>query len=327
MIKNKKGALEFSFAWIFAIVAGVLILLLAIYGVVKFINLNKTEISAQTAKGITVLLNPLESAFEESARKPMVLPIETRIYTTCENDTFESVFGKQTIRTSQKLSNEWSNEEVNVPFYNRYVFSKNPAQGKRFYLFSKSVEIPFKIADLIYVISTDDKYCFVNPPGDIEDEIEGLIGETPKEYENFILENRKSDCPDGSTTVCFSGECDIYVSRNSNSAGRITKSSETTWYEGDALMYAAIFSSKKDYECQVDRLMSRAEQLYELYWDKAEFLSSQRDICSPPLRAEIIRMLDLLRHFQDSEDLSVIYDMAEEIETKNNANNECRLWY
>ena len=36
------------------------------------------------------------------------------------------------------------------------------------------------------------------------------------------------------------------------------------YYEGDALMYAAIFSEKEDYECQLDRLMNRAEQLFKI---------------------------------------------------------------
>ena len=37
--------------------------------------------------------------------------------------------------------------------------------------------MPFKIADLIYITSTNDKYCFVDAPDDIEDEIKDLIGD------------------------------------------------------------------------------------------------------------------------------------------------------
>jgi hypothetical protein len=46
-----------------------------------------------------------------------------------------------------------------------------------FYVFSTPFEMPFKIADLIYITSTKDKYCFISPPEDIEEELEGLIGE------------------------------------------------------------------------------------------------------------------------------------------------------
>jgi hypothetical protein len=322
MIKNKKGAMEFSFAWIFAIIAGAIILSLAIYGVVKFMKIQGSEIDAQTAMGIGVLLNPLESGFEDSKRVLMEISTDTRIYTGCSND---SIFGRQTITTSQKLSGEWSNEGVNVPFQNRYIFSKNPVQGKDFYVFSKPFEMPFKIADLIYVTSTEDKYCFVNPPGEIEDEIKLLIGENVRENENFILESRKVNCPSESTQICFDTQsgCDIYVNRNLR---RVQRSSETVWYEGDALMYAAIFSNKKDYECQIDRLMNRTEQIYEIYQDKAEFILKKTN-CDSQLDVEIMRMINLLINFQDSEDLSVISDMSEEIEKKNKAYPECRLWY
>jgi len=322
MIKNKKGAMEFSFAWIFAIIAGAIILSLAIYGVVKFMKIQGSEIDAQTAMGIGVLLNPLESGFEDSKRVLMEISTDTRIYTGCNND---SIFGRQTITTSQKLSGEWSNEGVNVPFQNRYIFSKNPVQGKDFYVFSKPFEMPFKIADLIYVTSTEDKYCFVNPPDEIEDEIKLLIGENVRENENFILESRKVNCPSESTQICFDTQsgCDIYVNRNLR---RVQRSSETVWYEGDALMYAAIFSNKKDYECQIDRLMNRTEQIYEIYQDKAEFVLKKTN-CDSQLDVEIMRMINLLINFQDSEDLSVISDMSEEIEKKNKAYPECRLWY
>ena len=139
-MKNKKGAIEFSFAWIFAIIAGMFILFLAIYGVIKFIHLQKTEIDAETAKGIGVLTNPFEAGFESSTRDRITLPTLTRIYLDCDNG---SIFGRQIISTSEKLSNRWSEEDgrlTEVSFQNRYIFGKNPVEGKSFYMFSKPFE-------------------------------------------------------------------------------------------------------------------------------------------------------------------------------------------
>jgi len=37
-MRNKKGAMDISFGWIFAVVVGAFILFLTIYGVIKFVN-------------------------------------------------------------------------------------------------------------------------------------------------------------------------------------------------------------------------------------------------------------------------------------------------
>ncbi|MGY4884963.1 MAG: hypothetical protein ACP5NZ_05280 [Nanobdellota archaeon] len=327
-MRNKKGAIEFSFGWIFAIVAGVFILVLAIYGVIKFVNLQKSEIDAETAKGIGILTNPFESGFESSARDRIVLPTVTRIYLDCDNG---SIFGRQIISTSEKLSNHWSEENgglTEVSFQNRYIFGKNPVEGKYFYMFSKPFEMPFKVGDLIYLTSSDDKYCFIDPPNEIEEELEDLIvkdeeGEV-SEYENFILVNRKTDCPRESTKICFSGECDVYVSRNLPK-NYVQKRSSRVYYEGDALMYAAIFSDDELYECQLDRLMNRTEQLFEIYNSKSKFIF-QKAGCNSEMDLELIEMLALIKGFQNSRDIYPIYLLSNILEIKNEQSQNCKLW-
>jgi hypothetical protein len=107
-MKNKRGDFEFSFAWIFAIIAGIFILGIAIYGVIKFMDISKTEIDAKTAMSIGVLINPLESSFESAKRSVIVTHGDTRIYTDCSN---LSTFGKQIIRTSKKTYDQWGEDE------------------------------------------------------------------------------------------------------------------------------------------------------------------------------------------------------------------------
>ena len=60
-IKMKKGFLQISFAWLFAIIVGIFILFLAIYGVTKLINVGQYQIDSETAKNLGILLNPLET--------------------------------------------------------------------------------------------------------------------------------------------------------------------------------------------------------------------------------------------------------------------------
>jgi len=321
MKKNKNGALEFSFAWIFAIIAGLFIIFLAIYGVTKFIGLENAAGNAESAKDIGVLMNPLESSFEALKRTMMTTPVETRIYTTCSNN---SLFGEQTIRTSQKVYNKWSDEGVDVAFQNKYIFSKDPVDGKNFYLFSESFEVPFKVADLIYLTSASDKYCFLNSPNDVEQEIKALKGSIISPNENFFLFTNSVDCPDGSIKVCFKRgvrNCPIEVYTQSNF---VVKDGKTMYYQGNALMYAAIFSNKEDYECQLDRLMGRAEELYKIYVEKSKFVFMKTG-CDSGMGADLILLSNVMKNFQNSNDLSQIYSMSSDINTQN-GNSECRLW-
>src|SRR3989344_7386881 len=105
MIKNKKGQLQISFAWIFAIVIGAVILFLAIYISTKVVKTGETAVGAKTGKEISVLLNPLETGTEESVVVSLNMPVETRIYNQCSNS---SNFGKQIIKISQKSFNKWT---------------------------------------------------------------------------------------------------------------------------------------------------------------------------------------------------------------------------
>ena len=71
---------------------------------------------------------------------------------------------------AQKDFNKWGDVSVDVGFENKYIFSDREVEGKKFYVFSKPFEFPFKVTDLIYMTSSLKKYCFVNAPEDIEEE-------------------------------------------------------------------------------------------------------------------------------------------------------------
>jgi hypothetical protein len=324
-MRNKRGAIEFSFSWIFAILVGAFILFLAIYGVIKFVDIQKTSKGAEGSMSIGVLTNPLETSFESVKRGMIITPSETRIWTNCSNASRDSpIFGKQIIATSEKSYNQWGQESVNVNFKNKYIYSKNPVEGKKFYVFSKPFEFPFKISDLIYLTSVTDKYCFINPPSEIEDELNDLRGQVVSENENLFIEDVIGKCPSESIFICFNGEtnCDVSVHRGVGVVQR--KNEKPVYFQGDALMYAAIFSDRQDYECQLDRLMNRTEQLFEIYSDKSRLIL-QKSGCNSELDVELVQMLALIKGFQDSADLSVIYILAEDMNNKNEY-AECKLW-
>ncbi len=307
-IFNKKGALEISFAWLFAIIAGIFILALAIYISVKFISTEQTSIDAKTGKEIGILLNPLETSFETAKTTFFSVPVETRIYNICNDG---GAFGKQTIQISQKSFNKWTETNVDVSFPNKYIFSDSYAEGKKFYIFSKPFEFPFKVADLIYITSSLKEYCFISPPEDIEDEISDLS------QENLRIEN----CSEDSINVCFSkgSDCDIYVNYE---AGYVEKMGKKINFEGDSLMYAGIFADREIYECQLKRLIKRIGQLAVIYKNKADFISKKG--CNSNLN--LAALSNSADSFSGSADINLLSLTAEEIREENEANEGCRLW-
>src|SRR3990167_565357 len=94
-IASKNGFLEISFAWLFALIVGAVILFLAIYTTTKVVKTEQTTIDAETAKRIGILLNPLETEFETGKTTSIILPSETKIYNGCNNI---GIFGRQLIR-------------------------------------------------------------------------------------------------------------------------------------------------------------------------------------------------------------------------------------
>jgi len=305
---NKKGFLQISFQWLFAIIVGAIILFLAIYAVSKFSSTNEATSGTKINAQLSALLNPLESSFETSKITPLNLGTETRIYPLCDSD---GGFGIQSIKTSQKSFNKWSTPGIGSNVKNRYLFLENPVQGKNFYVFSKPFEFPFKITDLMYIISENDNYCFKNAPSNIKEEIIQL---KPKSI--FI-----EDCPDNSIKVCFNmGVCDINVNTNSN---YVQKNNTIMYFEEDSLMYATIFSPKQYYECQLNRLISREKILIDIYIEKADIISNQK--CYSSIKNELIELKNLLNNFRDSDDLSSIYSKIISINNKNK-NSKCRLW-
>lgn len=311
-MRNKKGFIQISFPWLFAIIVGILILFLAIYGVTRLIRTEQTIQDVKTSQEIGILLNPLETGFEEAKTTSLIFPVDTRLTIGCNQD---GEFGRQTIKVSQKSFNQWTDTDVNTGFSNKYFFSKSLIEGKEILVFSKPFDFPFKVSDLLYLTSDRDIYCFIDAPKEIEEELMNL------NQENILLEN----CSEIENTikVCFTGgsDCDVNVNPISQS---IEKRDGKIYYEGNALMYAGIFADKEIYECQLKRLMTRVKILSELYRDKANLIAGSG--CNTNLDSDLLQLNSLANGFEDSLELFAIIDVVEEAEIKNQQNSLCKLW-
>ncbi len=205
---------------------------------------------------------------------------------------------------------------VDVRFENKYLFSNSTVEGKKFYIFSKPFEFPFKVADLIYLTSAEEKYCFDSGslPEEIKKEIT-QIGQanlapncTGPEYKDYIK-------------VCFNGQlCDINVNYDSYRKTVKKRGQGEVDFVGDALMYAAIFSDNDTYECQVQRLLMRTKELANLYKEKAALMA-----CDSYLGEDLNQLINQLENIKSSSALQGINSIVENIYYKND-NSGCKLW-
>jgi len=304
---NKKGFIQISFTWLFAIIIGAIILFFAIYASVKLMKTEESVSSAEAGREISVLLNPLETGFGEEKTTPLTIPVESRLNNRCESFTG---FGEQEVSVSQKIRGKWTYAGVGSVTYNKYIFSNKSVQGKNFYLFSKPLEFPFKIADLIFLTSAEESYCFIDSPEKIQEELTSLS------QANLFTEN----CPSDSIKVCFEGGEDCVVAVDINDR-TVEKDGSIVYFETDSLMYGAVFSDKEIYECQVQRLMKRLKELAFIYNDKENIIS----VKGCPAEVNLLGLADSASSLRDSSDLVVVKAAADDVEDENER-AYCELW-
>jgi len=307
LLRNKKG-IEMTFPWLFALIAGIIILFLAIFMVTKIVKTDSSALDAATAKKIGVLLNPLETGFEEGRTTSFTLSSPTRIFATCNTN---NIFGKQIIQVSQKSLGKWSDKGLEVIFPNKYIFTREPIEGKTFNLFSKPFYFPFKVSDLIYITTSKETHCFEDPTEDIAEELIAL------NVKNIKIGN----CSESNINICFSGNCEIRI--NQGERDYVEKQDQRLYFHNNSLMYAAIFADKEIYECQVKRLMKRTQNLARLYKEKSVFVSQKG--CNSGLDSDLAVLINKIGDYEDSEDLKEIVRFMETLKNRNE-NTECRLW-
>ncbi len=316
-MKNKKAFLDISFSWIFALIVGAIILGGAIYGVSKFTHSAESISAVKGAQEITILFDSLESSFELIEFKSFTMPVESRIYTSCD---LNGNFGTQGIKLSEKIKSSWSQDTQEITSQNRYLFSDKISEGKTFNIISKPFEFPFKVASLIYVIPSNKGYCFVDAPSNIKKEL-NTLNNSKVPLDQRSIRVGEENCGVGDKKVCFdSSSCDISVNYNQN---YLTKSGDTYYFEGDALMFAAIFSDKGIYDCQVKRLMKRTYSLVNIYLEKDVLLSQKG--CSTSFALELSQVQNFADNFDSTEKFLNLGYILRELENKNRY-SECALW-
>jgi len=317
LIRFKRS--EFGFVWIFAIIVGGAILALAIYGAVNIGISQRFQTDTMLAQKISILLDPMQAGFADATYGKIEFKQETRIDNKCYSEEFGK--SKISLSTRSRVGEEWLNPGVGASNQNKYIFSEEREQGKDIYVFSKPFEFPYKVADMIFMSSK--KYCFIEPPTDVKDEVLGL------KMENIEVFEDKEDCSEDTIKICFDYgfDCDITVygictsgCSDSFEYGYVEKDGEEMDYVED-LMYGAIFSDKNIYDCNVQRMLYRAGNIAEIYGKKADLMNARR--CNTGLKQQILSYSDWLSSTGPEEIIS-LKTQKDELNKKNR--ELCGLW-
>jgi hypothetical protein len=207
-----------------------------------------------------------------------------------------------------------------IPLANKYVFSDAIEQGTSFYFFSKSFNMPFKVADLIFFSS--EEYCFIDAPNVILDDKSAFSS-------NIKIEN----CTGKEIEVCFNDNCNIsvyglcegYSCNSEYDYGYIEKNGKRNYFAGN-LIYAGIFSSPEIYECNFGRLMKRLMQVSSLYSDEVNFIA--RNGCGTAMTSNLLAISQTANSASSKSEQSmvILLEDSERLDNQNTAEGECKLW-
>jgi len=231
---------EFGFVWLFAIIAGVTILLLAIYGATQFGENTRIQNDAQIAKKLTILTDPFEAGFTSATFGTIKFQQEIWIRNLCSDIGFGE--NSLSVKSSSNVGQEYTDVSVSTSISEKYIFSPEESTGTIYYVLSKPFNFPYKISDYIILLSDQTNYCFRSAPQNVEDELRSL--KIP------VISFENCSAKQEFVQVCFGSEvCDISVAGNCESCQNLYETGlvrfsngRTVSYVGN-LLYPAIFSS------------------------------------------------------------------------------------
>jgi hypothetical protein len=321
MILNKKG--EFNFVLLFAIFAGTIILLLAIYGAVKTGSTLTKQNEAELAKSLEIITDPLQAGFAEIATSKIIFKKETIISVSC-NDFGGFGDNVVSVQTKSSTGEDWTVDPFRYTINNKYLFSDSTS-GKTFYVFSEKFATGFNVADLLFI--TPRNFCFVFPPEEIAEKMAGIRATNI----GVRLTNGNNTCKEDAEDVCFDSDgCDIIVTARCNQAqceseydfGIVTDADGTQIPYSGGLMFGAIFTDKDTYECNVKRLLYRASRIADVFSQKIDFMSARG--CDSLMKPDLIAFTALLQN-ATSANLEEIYYASLNLDKKRKLDGGCAL--
>jgi hypothetical protein len=287
-MKQKKAAIEVQFNWVFVMVAGALIL-------VFFFGIVQKQREMSQAKISNSLLTNIESIATGAG---------------VSRGTVQRV-GLPNIGINFDCTEEclcsYSIEDIRKEYHDKIIFAPKLVKGSEIILWTLDWKIPFRVTNVVYATTANDKYFFVydnkdSPmlkmfqdavPPEINAEYVHISQYPALTYENynsakFIFVDTASPPPNNlgihksfrrapvSGLYVTSGGDAFFYDKTSNR--ELNFRQKPSSYFGEQLLFGAVFASGSNtYDCNVISAMSRLKNIITLFIQRTQSLDEQNN--------------------------------------------------
>jgi hypothetical protein len=277
LMRSKKGVVEIQFNWLFALIAGAIILL-----VFTTIIMKQRDVSDASTNAF--LLNSIDSILAGS----------------------ESVAGTAKTVTIPPAVIKFECNSVSIggsskPINAMNVFTPSVLEGSSMITMTKEWDVPYKVNNFVYLTNTNIKYAFVCNPNSpnfnfANDMVKMLPDSVAKEL-YFDVDNILDEGYDEVRIIVFDDSVIIGVPTNLNKAKKVTVlkvfgdkntgelwfyelsentplDHKTSYYITESTLLGAIFTDKPEiYECVMNNALKKFEIVSQIHRGRVGSLS------------------------------------------------------
>ncbi|MDP3917033.1 MAG: hypothetical protein Q8Q42_01980 [Nanoarchaeota archaeon] len=319
-IYRKKGDTSILFNWIFAIIAGAVILMFF----VKFSFVSISGNKMLEGNRILVFLDDKLDAFGVGEGSD----------TINLNDDFKIGFSCGVISSGETANNNFYERSTD-----KVLFSPQILKGDEIKVWTKKWEFPYGIATFFYLGNPKNRILFVAESYNV-DEVLSIADNIPPIFKVQVTDKQKFDPGlflsqvkgyDKFTVVYFGTpsftvnqlkslygvNVEVIIIDLENNTAKIYDSFGNVYdefYIGDEMMYGLIFSGS-GYSCIKERAIQRYQVIDSIYSDKVtRLMGKTKDQTCIDMLNEARKMLDNYRYINEKDDF---YDMFDRIKKQN----------
>lgn len=246
---NKKSQEQFS--WIFVIIAGAIILSFFVMFGFKYIDLQTKKENALLTSSVYNSIYSLQKT-EFSTEAEIDLTLKKDVKVACNSFSIGNYISKS-------LSDE-------------FVFAPMKMQSNKLYIYMKTWDYPFRIANFFYLTSPERSYTVVYDSSS-EEFVKSLY--FPK---NFNVKVTTSDDKRINNKIVYFYDTSKGMSIEPKEYGYLKINGKKYPFFGKSMIYGAIFTD--NYECMLEKSLNKYKLLVDIYEGKAQLMFFLKPSCN-----------------------------------------------
>jgi len=337
MLHSKKGIAAQQFHWIFVLIAGGIILLFFI----MIISSGKTTADNKMSVSMINSLDAIFSGSKASSNTVSIIsaPPNTELEFVCDAES-----GESEVALSGSIASRRNAHKI--------LFSKEKVSGRQYVIFTRSINLPFKIDNALYVTDLNTKYVVVGSSNYAKGLMKLLPANITKERVSNI-DNIKADGYDEVVIIAFGGgiltvpkdlsrtkihaiSIDITSAKPLTGKSTISvkekmqddfKTTGTVSFYGSAMMLGTIFSENADfYECAYKNMKKKAAVMAQIYGKRSAILESEVPSCDHYYGEAYSEFTNIMSAMTDSASKSAsVVGLTETMSSLKTINNQVEL--